>query len=212
MQETTSTRKQILLMLKTGGPLTVSEMAQRLGVTEMAVRRHVNTLERDGLVQSRLLRQSMGRPTSQYYLTEKSEEHFPKSYSSFTLEILNDLEQTQGSSVIDLLFQSREKRLTENHRADFQTGDLREKVRKLAELQDSKGYMVEWEELPDGRFKLVEFNCPIAQVANRYNQACQCEINWFRNLLDADVERTECKARGGQNCVYYIREKAASSS
>ncbi|WP_124726657.1 helix-turn-helix transcriptional regulator [Staphylospora marina] len=210
MQEAGSTRKQIMLMLKTDGPMTVSEIAQKLGVTEMAVRRHVGTLERDGLVRSKLLRQSMGRPTSQYYLTEKSEDHFPKSYSSFTLEILEELEDSSGTGMIDRLFRSREKRLTEQHRAMFESGDLREKVKKLAELQDSKGYMVEWEELPDGRFRLVEYNCPIARVANRYNQACQCEINWFRNLLDADVERTECKANGGRNCVYDIRPRKSS--
>ncbi|SEN56676.1 helix-turn-helix transcriptional regulator [Lihuaxuella thermophila] len=207
MNETGSTRKQILLMLKTNGPLTVSEMAEQLGVTEMAVRRHLNTLERDGLIGSKLLRQAMGRPTSQYFLTDKSEDYFPKSYHTFTLDLLNDLEQSHGSSIINQLFNSREKRMTETYRPEFEGKDLRERVKTLAELQDAKGYMVEWEELEDGSFKLIEFNCPISRVAHRYNQACSCEINWFQNLLDAEVERTECKAKGGQNCVYYIRAK-----
>ncbi|MBA4493712.1 helix-turn-helix transcriptional regulator [Paenactinomyces guangxiensis] len=207
MNETGSTRKQIMLMLKTGGPLTVSDMAEQLGVTEMAVRRHLNTLERDGLIGSKLLRQSMGRPTHQYYLTDKSEEHFPKSYHTFTLDLLNDLEQNYGPAIIDQLFKNREKRLTDLYQSEFTSQCLRDRVRALAELQDSKGYMVEWEELEDGSYKLTEFNCPIAQVANKYNQACACEINWFQNLLDAEVERSECKAKGGQNCIYYIRKR-----
>jgi predicted ArsR family transcriptional regulator len=205
--ETGSTRQQIMFMLKTEGPLTVSEMAERLGVTEMAVRRHLNTLERDGLIGAKLLRQAMGRPTNQYYLTEKSEEHFPKSYSAFTLEMLQDLEETYGPELVDQLFEKRKKRLTDAHINEFEGKSLREKVKLLADLQDHKGYMVDWEELEDGSFQLVEHNCPIAQVANRYNQACQCEISWFRNLLEADVERVECKAKGGRNCVYFIRER-----
>jgi len=209
MNEAQSTRKQILLMLKTEGPLTVSEMAEKLGVTEMAVRRHIHHLERDGYIQPRLLRQAMGRPTSQYFLTEKAEDVFPKSYSSFTLDLLQDLEQSYGPEIIDQLFQNREKRLTQFHQEDFEGKTLEEKVKKLAEIQDQKGYMVEWEKLPDGGYRLVEYNCPISQVANRYQQACQCETNWFQKLLGETVEQLECKAKGGQNCVYHIRKKSS---
>jgi DNA-binding MarR family transcriptional regulator len=134
--ETGSTRQQIMFMLKTEGPLTVSEMAERLGVTEMAVRRHLNTLERDGLIGAKLLRQAMGRPTNQYYLTEKSEEHFPKSYSAFTLEMLQDLEETYGPELVDQLFEKRKKRLTDAHINEFEGKSLREKVKLLADLQD----------------------------------------------------------------------------
>ncbi|RAL27002.1 helix-turn-helix transcriptional regulator [Thermoflavimicrobium daqui] len=208
MRENGSTRNQILILLKTKGPLTVSDMAEHLGVTEMAVRRHLNTLERDQLIQSQLLRQSMGRPTSQYFLTEKSEEFFPKNYHMFTLDLLQDLEELQGSEFIDSLFRNREKRLTESYQSMFQEKSLRERIETLAKLQESKGYMVEWEENSAESFTLVEHNCPIVQIANRYNQACNCELNWFRNLLDAEVQLYECKAKGGQNCVYFIRQKA----
>lgn len=201
------TRKQIMLLLKTEGPLTVSELAIKLGVTEMAVRRHLNTLERDALINSKLLRQSMGRPTNQYFLTDRSDEHFPKSYHSFTLELLNDLEENYGPELIDDLFVRREKRLIDTYQKQFQQPDLRERVKRLAELQDSKGYMVDWEEQGNGVYQITEHNCPIAQVANKFNQACNCELNWFRQLLKADVAQLECKAKGGHNCVYSIKEK-----
>jgi predicted ArsR family transcriptional regulator len=207
MNEASSTRHQIMLMLKTEGALTVGEIAERLGVTEMAVRRHIHTLERDGLIESKLLRQAMGRPTNQYYLTEKSEDYFPNSYSLFTLDLLQDLERNHGREMIEEVFKNREKRLTEAHRAELEGLDFHDKVKRLAELQDQKGYMVKWKQLEDGSYQLIEFNCPIAQVANHYNQACQCELNWFRSLLDADVERLECKAKGGQNCIYTIRSR-----
>ncbi|TCS96922.1 helix-turn-helix transcriptional regulator [Hazenella coriacea] len=212
MNHTQSTRKQIMLLLKTEGPLTVSELAVKLGVTEMAVRRHLNTLERDNLIHAKLLRQSMGRPTNQYFLTDQSDEHFPKSYHSFTLELLTDLEDQYGPKLIDDLFERREKRLVDTYQNQFQESDLRDRVKKLADLQDSKGYMVNWVEHEDGTYHITEHNCPIAQVANQYNQACSCELNWFRQLLKADVEQLECKAKGGQNCIYFVKGKKSLST
>lgn len=189
--------------------MTVSDMAKKLEITEMAVRRHLGTLERSSLIGSKLLRQSMGRPTNQYFLTEKAEDLFPKSYHSLTLDLLQDLEATEGSERIDRLFESREQRLTREYEELFSGKNLAERVATLADLQDKKGYMTSWRELEDGSFELVEYNCPIAQVAKRYNQACSCELGWFRNLMGSEgtVERTECKAQGEQNCVYRIRAK-----
>jgi predicted ArsR family transcriptional regulator len=203
-----STRNQILILLKTKGPLTVSEMAEHLGVTEMAVRRHLNTLERDQMVSSQLLRQAMGRPTSQYFLTEKSDDFFPKNYHSFTVDILEDLERTQGTEVIDQLFKNREKRLIEAYQGSFKSKkSLRDRVETLAKMQEGKGYMVKMEEINEDTFALIEHNCPIAQVSSRFTQACACELNLFRNILEADVEQQLCAAKGSPHCVYLIRAK-----
>ncbi|WP_231564575.1 metalloregulator ArsR/SmtB family transcription factor [Thermoactinomyces sp. Gus2-1] len=150
MNETGSTRMQIMTMLKTEGGLTVSEIAERLGVTEMAVRRHMNQLERDQLIVPQLLRKSMGRPSNQYFLTERSEQYFPKMYAGFAMEILKDLEENYGEEMIQSVFKNREKRLLKEHLSDFQGKSLDEKVRRLAELQDEKGYMVKWEKEGEG--------------------------------------------------------------
>ncbi|MDR6226240.1 helix-turn-helix transcriptional regulator [Desmospora profundinema] len=206
MKQQSSTRNQILTMLKMDAPLTVSQMAERLGITEMAVRRHLNTLERDHLVQSRLLRQSMGRPSSQYELTDQSEGHFPKRYRVFTLDLLEDLEAVDGTEKVKQLFERRRDRLAEQYRHCFSGKTLKERVRVLADLQDQKGYMVKWRQLESREFVLTENNCPIAEVADRYPQACECEMSFFRTMLDADVQRTECKASGDRRCTYRIAE------
>ena len=60
----TSTRKVILSMLKTQGPLSVHDLAKQLGITEMAVRRHIHSMEKDDLLETKLVRQAMGRPSN----------------------------------------------------------------------------------------------------------------------------------------------------
>lgn len=202
----TSTRDQILHMLKVKGSLSVSDMAVDLGITEMAVRRHLNTLERDNLIKSTLVRQAMGRPTNVYSLSQEADELFPRNYSHLTLDFLRDLQDIDGLGKVEMLFRRRENRLEETYRNQMQ-GDLEERVAKLAELQNDKGYMVEWEKDSSGDgYRIEEFNCPISQVAREYNQACSCELSLFRRVLNAQVEQTSCMAKGGDKCVFEIKE------
>ncbi|MFD2613326.1 helix-turn-helix transcriptional regulator [Paenibacillus gansuensis] len=205
----TSTRKVILTLLKTKGSLTVNDLAKELAITEMAVRRHINTLERDGLVASTVIRQAMGRPTNQYMLTPASDELFPKNYYGLTLDLLEDLEAEDGGATVTKLFQRRKEKLLRKYEGRMDGLPLRARVAELAEIQNNGGYMVSWKEVPDGGFELLEHNCPIANVANRFEQACQCELQLFKDLLGVPVERTECLAKGGMKCTYVIQQNAA---
>jgi predicted ArsR family transcriptional regulator len=204
--EGTSTRDQILHMLKVKGSLSVSDMAVELGITEMAVRRHLNTLERDNLIKSTLVRQAMGRPTNVYSLSQEADELFPRNYSHLTLDFLRDLKEMDGLGKVEMLFRRRENRLEEVYR-NHMKGDLQQRVATLAELQNEKGYMVEWDKDEEtGSYRIKEYNCPISQVAREFNQACTCELSLFRRVLQADVEQTSCMAKGGDKCVFEIKE------
>ncbi|MGD8192084.1 helix-turn-helix transcriptional regulator [Brevibacillus ginsengisoli] len=205
--EQISTRDQILHMLKLKGSLSVSDMATELGITEMAVRRHLNTLERDKLIKSSLVRQAMGRPTNVYSLSQEADEMFPRNYHDLTLDFLEDIEAIDGMDKVDLLFQRREDRLEEKYR-QYINGELENRVARLTEMQNQKGYMVDWEkDEQTGTYYIKEFNCPISQVARQFTQACSCELSLFKRVLEADVEQTSCMAKGGDNCVYKINPK-----
>ncbi|MBP1154692.1 MULTISPECIES: metalloregulator ArsR/SmtB family transcription factor [unclassified Paenibacillus] len=203
------TRKVILTMLKTKGPLSVSKVSRELGITEMAVRRHLNTLERDSLIESKLVRQAMGRPTHQYSLTERADDLFPKKYQHLTLDLLEELESALGEDKVNLLFERRKQRLIGRFKNRMNGKSLSDRVLELSDIQNMNGYMVELERKEDGSYLLKEHNCPISQVANQYNHACSCELEMFRSLLgeEAKVERTECLAKGGSQCAYVIQHK-----
>ncbi|HEY0827998.1 MAG TPA: metalloregulator ArsR/SmtB family transcription factor [Bacilli bacterium] len=207
IDQDSSTRKVILTMLKTKGPLSVNEMAKQLGITEMAVRRHLNTLERDTLISSILVRQAMGRPSHNYSLTPLAQDMFPKNYHTLTLDLLEELDEQDGTDLVGKLFDSRKKKLIHKYKDRMDSDDLTKRVSALADIQNAGGYMVEWEEDASGNYVFQEYNCPISQVANKYNHACQCELSLFQTLLDTDVVRTECLANGGKKCVYLIKGK-----
>lgn len=208
-EQASSTREIVLHLLKTKGALTVSELAEPLGITEMAVRRHLNTLERDGLVKTELFRQSMGRPTNKYSLTAEAEQYFPKSYADIAIDFLKTIEETDGITKIDQLFENREQRLYEKYKNDMETLSFDEKVERLASIQNEKGYMVKTNKVSNGHYELIEYNCPIADVAKQYNKACACELSLFKRLVGSnDVERPQCYAKGAEHCVFVIKQQA----
>lgn len=202
-----STRRILLTMLKTSDTLSVGDMAKRLGITEMAVRRHLNTMERDGLVETTLVRQAMGRPAHKYSLTVHAESLFPKNYHSLTLDLLEELEAESEGDPVGRLFERRKQKLIRKYSDRMRTASLRDKVAELAKIQNDNGYMADWELDDQGNYVINEFNCPISQVANKYNHACQSELALFGELLGAEVERVECLAKDGKRCKYVIHIK-----
>ncbi|WHX47617.1 transcriptional regulator [Paenibacillus woosongensis] len=198
------TRERILHMMKTSGPLSAKEITSELQITEMAVRRHLGTMERDGLIESKMIRQTMGRPTSVFGLTELAEGLFPRNYHTLTLDLLSELENESGEDTIRRLFEKRRDKLKQQYQTSMDGIPFADKVKKLAQIQNENGYMTECEQNDDGDFVLKEHNCPISQIANRYNHACDCELSLFKSLLNTEVERTECLAQDGKRCIYVI--------
>ncbi|WP_020616967.1 helix-turn-helix transcriptional regulator [Paenibacillus daejeonensis] len=204
-----STRQTILTLLKTKGPSHAGFLAKSLGITEMGVRRHLNTLEKDGFVKLSVVRQPMGRPSHVYALTESSAGLFPSNYHTLTLDLLEELDDPEsGEPLIDYVFEGRKRKLLDRYGPRMAGKSLQERVNELADIQNSGGYMVEVESGRNSAFVFNEYNCPIARVADRYQQACRCELELFKQLLAADVERTECLAKGGSKCSYRIEGPA----
>src|SRR5919202_3298969 len=74
-----STRGRIVGLLRRAAR-TVNELAQALDLTDNAVRAHLATLERDGLVQQSGTRPGFRKPNLTYELTADAGQFFPKPY------------------------------------------------------------------------------------------------------------------------------------
>ncbi|HYF80389.1 MAG TPA: metalloregulator ArsR/SmtB family transcription factor [Symbiobacteriaceae bacterium] len=203
--EETSTRREIINILRTAGPLTVGELGDRLGITHVAVRRHLTSLERDGLVSSVQERLPMGRPTRVYSLTESADELFPKKYGALTLEILDFLADDNGD-LVEQFFAARGKSFVGKYGPEVTKGEsLEDRVARLSEIQQANGYLSDWAKAEGDTFVLKEFNCPVHQVSRKYPHACHHELEFFKTVLGTEsVERVECIAKGGTCCRYVI--------
>jgi predicted ArsR family transcriptional regulator len=195
------TRRKILLALKKSGGLTAAELGELLGMTSMGIRRHLTTLERDGLVDFDSQQRGMGRPSHVYQLTAQAEHLFPKNYHILANELLGYLDEEQ----LDRLFEERNQRRVRLGQARLAGLDLPEKVAELTQMLDENGYLAEWEQVDEDTFLIHEYNCAVHRVAYRYRQACVMELAFLQAMLpEALVQREQYIMSGHSSCTYRI--------
>ena len=87
-----STRGKILELLR-GKERTVNELAAALRLTDNAVRAHLLSLERDGLVKQSGIQHGFRKPHATYALTADAEQIFPKAYGPLLDLVLTVISQ-----------------------------------------------------------------------------------------------------------------------
>lgn len=206
------TRTDIINALKRADGLSASQIARHLDITPMAVRKHLVSLERDGLIVSTVAPGTVGRPARHYRLTAQSDDLFPKQYDSIAVEFLSDLAALDGPDKIDTLFSRRAERTFEMLRARVSRATtFDQRVASLAAGMDDLGYLASWEQTGPGAYTVSQYNCAIQRVATTFPQACFYELETYRRLLDADVHRSCHMVSGDHMCCYVIRERGAAS-
>src|SRR5699024_3358644 len=131
--------------------MSIKEVLEHFTISEVAIRRHLNDLIRQKLVKERIVKQAIGRPFHLYALTTTGQETFPNQYPDLPVELLRDLESIQGKEVVNELLQKRVNREEEEMGQKMQDASFDEKMELMAELQESKGYMIEYEKLAEDR-------------------------------------------------------------
>src|SRR5215213_3915952 len=82
-----STRGRIVTLLR-GTTKTVNELAEQLELSDNAVRAHLLSLERDGLIKQSGLQRGTRKPHLAYSLTEEAEHLFPKAYDALLNQLI----------------------------------------------------------------------------------------------------------------------------
>ena len=85
-------------------------------MTDNAVRAHLATLERDGLVRQGGERPGFRKPHFSYELTAEGEELFPKVYGPLLARILAQLKERFGSEELEAVLREVGQRMAEPHR------------------------------------------------------------------------------------------------
>ncbi len=208
-----ATRRKILYSLKKSDGMTADQLAGLLGITSMAVRKHLAALENDDLIESTVVRRAIGRPANVYRVAAMAEDFFPKHYDLVVTELLTDLVQIDGEPKVNLLLERRSERTREflSERLSH-ARNLHERVVALTEGMDELGYYAVWEKCDDSTYFIKQYNCAINRVAACFPIACNYEADMFQQLLDADVERASHVLAGDHVCGYIVRERSRENS
>ena len=199
-----ATRKAILEILKEQGQATVDELAERLGLTPMTVRHHLNVLQSQDLVAVTQLRyrQSAGRPRHVYTLTEAGNDLFPVNYHGLADRLLDEIKALVGTDEVRRIFRRIGEKLAAEA-PDIRDLPLAERVSRVADFLTERGFISRWEKL-EGGYALYEFNCPYRRVARDHAEVCQMDMALISMLLGVEPKRIHGAASTGEYCTYFI--------
>lgn len=204
----TSGRDRVSLLLKTKGPQTAAQMANRLKVTTMAVRQHLAALQEQGLVDYVDERRKVGRPARVWHLTPKANDQFPDRHAELAVGVLQAVQGTFGEEGLERLITATTLQQIDAYRVRMPASGtpLRQRVAALAKIRQDEGFMVEWHQVRDGTIEFLQNHCAIDSAARFSGILCSGELALFRALLgdDVSVERFEYLLSGDRRCAYRI--------
>lgn len=194
-----STRGRIIILLRRAGR-TVEELAQELNLTDNAVRAHLATLERDGLVRQRGARRGGGKPALVYELTPEAEQLFPKAYGSVLREILNVLNEHMSADEVEGLLRVAGRRIAAQW--NMPAGDLRTRLEAAVNVLDELGGMAELE-LPDGTYYIHGYSCPFAAAVPGHPEVCRLAETLLTELVGVPVHE-QCERGDTAHCCFVV--------
>ena len=201
-------RRTVLYALRRRGQASVGDIARQLDMTVSGARQHLTALVEDGFAEATEVPRpegQRGRPQLAYIVTEKADGLFPKAYGELTNELLGYASEADAGLIDTLFERRRDERIRNASTRLAKKQTLKAKVTELTRILDGDGYLATSEVVGPGVFRIVEHNCAIWAVAQRYGQACSSEIDFIRAVLPgADVERVQHMIAGAPHCAYEV--------
>ncbi len=200
-----STRDRILVLIQSRESETVSGLAAEFGLAPATIRRHLDILQRDGLVAFTEVRHGTGRPEFSFSLTERGHETLPRHYNQLLGQLISklaslgpdSLTDRNGRQLLDGVLESIARESVE------QRGVGAAGVASLIEMLRDQDFAPEVSK-EDGRIAISLMNCPFRSVALRNPELCTYDTAVITAVTAAPVERVACLTEGDPFCKYLI--------
>lgn len=202
--EDESTREWVARSVLENGPSTAVVLGERLGLTPAGIRRHLDSLVAQGILEAReprLVTRGRGRPAKVFVVTDAGRAHFAQSYDDLAAAALRYLRSQGGVAALEGFAQSRaidlERRISISHL------EVEARLPALAEALSAEGFAASVAPLGNGD-QLCQHHCPVAHVAAEFPELCEAETAALSRILGSHVQRLATIAHGDGVCTTYI--------
>lgn len=207
------TRARVVASILEHGPSTAVDLATRLDLAPAGIRRHLDQLVDQGLVESREQRvvgpRRRGRPARVFALTDAGRDEFQHDYDELAAQALEFLHATGGDEAVKAFARHRLADLEQRARAALEAAD--DKPAALAQLLSRDGFAASVTSTPLGE-QVCQHHCPVAHVAGQFPQLCEAETEMFAELLGTHVQRLATIAHGDGVCTTHLPRTERVSS
>ena len=207
------TRDAVARSILENGPSTAAALSEKLGFTPAGIRRHLDALVSDGVLEARephaALVRGRGRPSKVFVMTDNGREKFEHSYDDLAVAALKFMSAQVGEQSIKAFADSRADDIIK--KASLSIAKRSHKSEALATFLSDQGYAASVAVKTHGE-EICQHHCPIAHVAAEFPQLCEAETRAFSELLGTHVQRLATIAHGDGVCTTFIPKTAGSSS
>jgi DeoR family suf operon transcriptional repressor len=203
-------RSLVLIALKRANRLTAKDLATQLGVSLNAVRHHLRELEAEALVEYERQHQGVGAPAFAYRLSAAGEALFPRRYEATLTELLDYVVEREGRAAAVAVLEGRYDALTQRLKDELAGATPAQRMAAVTQLLSDEGYMAEGTTFAESG-TLIEHNCAIQAVAQRFPEICAAEARFLAAALDAEVARHGHILSGCSACEYRVRFSAGNT-
>jgi predicted ArsR family transcriptional regulator len=209
------TRGQVARLILELGPCTAATLGGRLGLTPAAIRRHLDNLIADGMIETRTARtygnRGRGRPAKVFVITDAGRSAFEHAYDDLATSALRFLEGAYGPQAVAEFARQQVSELERRYAPvlDQAGGALAARVQALADALSADGYAASAGPAPahgstvSGE-QICQHHCPVAHVAAEFPQLCEAETEAFGRLLGTPVRRLATIAHGDGICTTHV--------
>lgn len=198
-----STRGRIVLLLRRSQH-TVDELAQAFQLTDNAVRSHLATLERDGLIRQAGVRRGSGKPSLVYELAPEAEQLFPKAYGVVLKQMLKILSESLSPEELTITMHHIGQRMAAQW--NIPAGELRLRLRHAVDIVNEFGGLAELEESED-MYTIQGYSCPLAELLPEHPEACQLLQTFLVELVGVPIEE-HCKRNETSRCLFAAQKSS----
>jgi predicted ArsR family transcriptional regulator len=209
------TRDRVLRVVSQEGPVSIAALVARLGLTETALRRHMENLAADGLVEAREAGgpRRRGRPARAWVLTERGHQTLASDYDHLAGDALRFLRDTAGEDAVQAFAERRVAALEERvaDRVAAAGADPEDRAEALVEALNADGYAASARPVgepgtagPLTGIQLCQGHCPVQHVASEFPELCEAETEAFSRLLGVHVQRLATLAHGDHVCTTFV--------
>ena len=191
----------LLDLLRITGPLGVSEMADAMEVTPTAVRQRLVRLLRQNSIQREATRHGRGRPRHRYWLTEKGLRLTGSNFTDLAVTLWQEIRESNDPELRRETLRRLARALAAGYADQIQGNTPAERMQSLADLLAQRRIPASVEEAGQGAI-LTEHACPYPKLAEQDQDICNMERMMFSELLGQNVELTECRLQGGNECRF----------
>jgi predicted ArsR family transcriptional regulator len=216
------TRGRIARLILENGPATAAGLSARLGLTPAAVRRHLDNLMADGMIETRIARsygnRGRGRPARLFAITDAGRSVFEHAYDDLASSALRFIAETSGPAAVAQFARQQVSELERRYRPVVEAADPDLRVQALASALSADGYAACVTDVPapappasgqdDRGTQLCQHHCPVAHVAEQYPELCEAETEAFGRLLGTPVRRLATIAHGEGICTTHVTAPA----